>query len=585
MSDDSNNHKEAGLPCVNDPEECGSSDALAEYHNGGAYCFSCERTWNPQQYARDRDLYIEEHGSHERKDKDDDLSFSARVNTKKNLRPSDGEIAEIKSRCLSLATVKKFNVRIARDENHNDIQHYYPYYDGDKEVIKTRFVEAKKNKSGQAFSWSDGASNVHFFGQQLFEGGQKFVTLCEGEIDTMSAYQMVNKGNTNYACIGIKSSGDAEKAVKANMKYLHSFDNVVLCFDMDEQGRKAAQKAARLLETGKTKIMSLPHGFNDVNDMLMAGKQAEFMDAWWNAKTYTPSGLISVSDQKQRYLERPTKLSVPFPWRGLNQKLEGLRQGEVTVLTAGTGLGKSAVCRELQHWLLSQTKDNIGIVMLEESYERTIDGLMSIEANERLSSDKIRATIDTQKLGEWHDVLFEGENKNRVWVYEHFGENNLTSIAERVRFMAAGSDCKWIFIDHIHMISAAGGENETAEINKIMHKFRDLCEELNISIVTVSHLRRLDGNKGHENGAEVNLSHLRGSHVIAQIADSVIALERNQQAEDEVEARTTRLRVLKNRYTGEVGDAGHIQYDAVTGRLEECDDRDIELANEEEVLL
>ena len=73
--------------------------------------------------------------------------------------------------------------------------------------------------------------------------------------------------------------------------------------------------------------------------------------------------------------------------------------------------------------------------------------------------------------------------------------------------MAAGSECKWIFIDHIHMISAAGGDNETAEINKIMHKFRDLCEELNICIVTVSHLRRLDGNKGHENGAEVNLSH------------------------------------------------------------------------------
>ena len=141
--------------------------------------------------------------------------------------------------------------------------------------------------------------------------------------------------------------------------------------------------------------------------------------------------------------------------------------------------------------------------------------------------------------------------------------------------MAAGSEGKWIFIDHIHMISAAGGDNETAEINKIMHKFRDLCEELNICIVTVSHLRRLDGNKGHENGAEVNLSHLRGSHVIAQIADSVIALERNQQAADEVEARTTKIRILKNRYSGEVGVAGHILYDPHTGRLEECDDSDL----------
>jgi twinkle protein len=116
-----------------------------------------------------------------------------------------------------------------------------------------------------------------------------------------------------------------------------------------------------------------------------------------------------------------------------------------------------------------------------------------------------------------------------------------------------------------------------------MHKFRDLCEELNIAIITVSHLRRLDGNKGHENGAEVNLSHLRGSHVIAQIADAVLALERNQQAEDEQEARTTRLRILKNRYTGEVGESGFIEYDPVTGRLHECDDRDLEMVTDQEV--
>ena len=396
----------------------------------------------------------------------------------------------------------------------------------------------------------------------------------------MSGYQMLNAKGTNFPAIGVKSSSDAERAVRKNLEYLYSFENVVLCFDMDEPGRKATEKVARLLQTGKTKIVSLPSEYNDANEMLMAGEQKAFMDAWYSAKTYTPSGLVSVSDNKGRYLERPTKLSIPFPWKGLNEKLEGLRQGEVTVLTAGTGLGKSAVCRELQHWLLQNTQDNIGIVMLEESYERTIDGLMSIEANERLSKDSVRDTYDVARRSEWHDALFEGDNKNRVWVYEHVGENNLNAIADRVKFMAAGSECKWIFIDHIHMISAAGGENETSEINKIMHKFRELCEELDISIVTVSHLRRLDGNKGHENGAEINLSHLRGSHVIAQIADSVIGLERNQQAEDESEARTTKLRVLKNRYSGEVGDAGSIIYDTVTGRLTELDLSDMEITEE-----
>ena len=79
----------------------------------------------------------------------------------------------------------------------------------------------------------------------------------------------------------------------------------------------------------------------------------------------------------------------------------------------------------------------------------------------------------------------------------------------------------------------------------------------------------MDGNKGHENGIEVSLSHLRGSQSIAQLSDCVIALERNQQSDDIEESNTTKMRVLKSRYTGDVGLASHLLYDRETGRLRE----------------
>ena len=56
----------------------------------------------------------------------------------------------------------------------------------------------------------------------------------------------------------------------------------------------------------------------------------------------------------------------------------------------------------------------------------------------------------------------------------------------------------------------------------------------------------------------MSLSHLRGSQSIAQLSDCVIALERNQQSDDEEESNTTRLRVLKSRYTGDVGIASSL---------------------------
>ena len=102
-----------------------------------------------------------------------------------------------------------------------------------------------------------------------------------------------------------------------------------------------------------------------------------------------------------------------------------------------------------------------------------------------------------------------------------------------------------------------------------MHRLRTLVEETGCGMILVSHLRRLEGNRGHENGIETGLSHLRGSQSIAQLSDCVISLERNQQADDPIESNTTKLRVLKSRYTGDVGLACSLFYDVDTGRLSE----------------
>jgi twinkle protein len=88
------------------------------------------------------------------------------------------------------------------------------------------------------------------------------------------------------------------------------------------------------------------------------------------------------------------------------------------------------------------------------------------------------------------------------------------------------------------------------------------------------------GDRGHEDGREVSLSHLRGSAAIAHLSDSVIALERNQQADDPIEANTTVLRVLKNRYTGDTGIATYLHYDNETGRMTELEPTEREDNNE-----
>jgi twinkle protein len=104
-----------------------------------------------------------------------------------------------------------------------------------------------------------------------------------------------------------------------------------------------------------------------------------------------------------------------------------------------------------------------------------------------------------------------------------------------------------------------------------------LALECDITIFLVTHLKRPSGDKGHEQGAEVSLAQLRGSHSIAQLSHTVIGIERNQQSEEEVSVlgktylvkEITTLRVLKCRWTGETGLAGWLSFDKKTGRLSE----------------
>ena len=403
----------------------------------------------------------------------------------------------------------------------------------------------------------------------------------EGECDAMAGFELFGG---KWPVVSIKSgAAGVVKDIKESLEFIEGYESVVLCFDNDKPGRQAARKVARILKPGTARIMTLPNGYKDPNEMLRKNAHAAFVKSFWEAKVYTPSGVLNVSDSKDKFKEREKKEAVPYPWSGLNAKLYGLRQGELVTLTGGTGLGKSSVTRELEHWLIKTTQDNVGIISLEEDWRRTVDGILSIEANARMYIDQIREQFSEKEIDKMFDILYDGKNKNRVWIHAHFGTNDIDEIFSKLRFMIVGCECKWIVVDHLHMLVSSLIEgDERRDIDNIMTRLRSLVEETGAGIILVSHLRRVDGNRGHENGVETSLSHLRGSQSIAQLSDCVISLERIQQSDDPIEANTTRVRILKSRYTGDVGIATHLVYDRHTGRLNELDMDDISLSTEKE---
>jgi twinkle protein len=538
---------------------CSSSDACSINADGSAKCFSCgEFMPNYNNSCEGKDMVQQTTTNQTAFKQPDNIDA--------------GVFSTLTDRRISQDTAKKFGVKVVHDLQGKVIKHMYPYYNGHEiSATKIRSVDKKD------FFVNGSYNETGLFGQQLFKGG-KYVTVTEGECDAMAAYELLG---SKWAVVSIKRGAQgAVKDIKESLEFFDDFENVIVAFDNDKAGKDAAVKVARLFKPGKARILTLPNGFKDPNDMLRENRHKDFVEAWWASKVYTPSGVINVTEQREKFHNREKKQSIPYPYEGLNKKLYGLRQGELVTLTGGTGLGKSSVTREIEHWLVKQTQDNVGIIALEEDWRRTIDGILSIEANARLYIDQEREKFSKEELDKMFDILYDGENKNRVWVHSHFGTNDIDDIFTKLRFMIIGCDCKWVVVDHLHMLVSAVHEgDERRAIDTIMTRLRSLVEETGAGIILVSHLRRVDGNKGHENGIEVSLSHLRGSNSIGQLSDCVIALERNQQSDDPDEARTTRLRVLKSRYTGDVGMAARVIYDAETGRLSELTNEDIEFDN------
>jgi twinkle protein len=535
-------------PCPDN--DCGSSDACSIREDGSALCFSCEQ--NFKSYDKP---YISVATSPIQESKETFLSSYT------------GSFNPLTDRNISQKTATKYRVRSVL-RNNKVIKHVYPYLNAN-EIVATVTREVEKKEF-----WTDGNfEGTGLFGENLFKGKGKYLTITEGECDAMAAYQMQG---SKWAVVSIRGGvKNAVNHVRSSLEFVESFDNVVLCFDADDQGRKAAREVARIISPNKAKLMAFPEGYKDANDMLRQNKGADFVTAWWESKIYTPTGIMELHSKKNEWLNREVKESVAYPWEGLNKKLYGMRKGELVTLTGGTGLGKSSVTRELEHHLIKTTKDNVGIVALEENWQRTADGILSIEAEDRIYLNEKRKNYSDEQLENLFDRVIE---KGRVYIHAHLGATDIDEIFSKLRYIIVGCQCEWVIVDHLHMLVNVLTEgDERRGIDMLMNRLRSLVEETGVGMILVSHLRRAQGDKGHEKGVEVSLSHLKGSQGIAQLSDCVIALERNQQALDPEQANTTKVRVLKSRYTGDTGLACSLKYNSTTGRLfESAEDEKIE---------
>jgi len=513
--------------------QCSSRDNLARYSDGHAYCFGCE-------YREPASGEVNEF-----------------TNTKIETDMITGQVEALSKRQIDFDTCKFFNYQTG--EYNNQPVQIAPYYNSNYQVIAQHIRFSNKD-----FIWLGDMNEVGLFGQHKWKPGGKMITITEGEIDAMSVSKV--QGN-KWPVVSVPSGAkSAKKYIKKNLEYLESFQNVILMFDNDDAGNSASIECAQLFSPKKALISKLP--LKDANEMLVSNRGKDIIHHIWNARPYTPEGIVAGVDTWDLVIQDDSKESTPYPFTGLNTKCKGIRKGEIVLLTAGSGTGKSQVARELSYDLITKDK-SIGYIALEESVARSVRGLLSIDLNKKVHEEEVRKNISEEDLkNSWNKI------KDKVYFHKHFGSTDSDNLMSKIRYLVRGCDCDYIILDHINMVVSGLEGDERKLIDYTMTRLRTLVEELNFGLILICHLKRIESKSGHEEGAITSLSHLRGSHALAQLTDICIGLERNQQSEEAQDILT--VRVLKNRYSGETGVACALHYNKQTGRLSEGDFSDVQ---------
>ena len=529
---------EGRLPC---PQSgCESSDGYHIYQeeNGDVlgHCFSCDRT---HRVSGDGEYTPRE----------------TSIEPKAERPMLVATPAEIPSRKLSLDVCRRYDIGTARIEGKE--YHTFGYYkDGIRVMSKVRgpnkcFNPREDPRCGPA---GDTKSPI-LFGMQAFKPHpNKSITITEGEFDAASYNEM-----TGFPAVSVRSSGQAVKDVEANYEWLNQWKEVVIAFDSDPAGQKAARLVASKFPN-KCRIMKMTH-HKDASDYLVAGDTKKFVQEWYEAQKIKIDGLVTGVEAIMELATIRPERGLPLIWDGLSRIMRGVRLGEVITIGGGTGLGKSEVLKEILFGIMKMHQEKVGAIMLEESAARTVQCFLGKELNKRYYLEDVEFPDEV-------DLLAAAKVLAPYMTVADKCKSEWDEVKAKIEYMVNALGIKYIAIDHLTAIAEGKLTDVNSTLHMILESLNHMAVSLGCTFFCVSHLNQA-ANKNYTEGARVSLRDFYGSGAIMQRSNFVFGFEGDLDGE-KIPRDIRYLRCLKDRNAGDHGGWKVIlEYDPETGRLNE----------------
>lgn len=376
------------------------------------------------------------------------------------------------------------------------------------------------------------------------------------------ALKSLYQSSTPIDITTVKNELDKQKKLNAigGIEYLSDvIDSVATTANLDYYIQIVKEKATRrkLIDTATNIITET---YEEEKDLTLLLDQAE-KNILNVVKTRKTSELIPIGTalrQAQENLENLAKnksaiTGLTTGFYDLDKATTGLHEGELIIVAARPGMGKTAFILNLACNAAFSTDKAVAIFNLEMSAEQLVNRMISSVG--QIESDKLKTgMLGHNDWKRYNEALSELADTH-IFIEDNAGITAPEIRAKCRRLAASETGLALIIIDYLQLVTTGGRtESRQVEVSEISRSLKTMAMELKVPVIAVAQLSR---SAERRESNQPRLADLRESGSIEQDADMVLFLNRqdyyeNKTADNHQNIVPTDLIIAKHR-RGETG--------------------------------
>ena len=373
--------------------------------------------------------------------------------------------------------------------------------------------------------------------ESIMENMSEDMFFVDANKRVFQALSELYKNRTPIDITTVKNELDKQKNLNAigGVEYLSEIvDSVATSANLNYYMEIVKEKATRrkLIDTATSIITD---AYNETNGLtqILDTSESKLLNVVRTRKTSEFKPITEALREAHENLERLSKnksaiTGLPTGFIDLDKATSGLHEGEMIIIAARPGMGKTAFALNLAVNAAMSTDKAVAIFNLEMSAEQLVNRMIS--AVGQIEGDKLKTgMLNDNDWKRYTEAMSELSGTN-IYIEDDASVTAPEIKAKCRRLASSPKGLALVVIDYLQLVTTGGRvESRQVEVSEISRAFKTMAMELKVPVIALAQLSR---NAERRESNQPRLADLRESGSIEQDADMVLFINRQDYFEN-----------------------------------------------------